>query len=62
MTIKTLFTTPFYDGQIDNADLVEELESSCRALARDDVAHPEARRPGSPRRLLRAFRHAVLTS
>lgn len=38
MTIKTLFTTPFYEGQIDNADLVEELESSCRALARDDVA------------------------
>ena len=38
MTIKTLFTTPFYEGQIDNADLVEELEGSCRALARDDVA------------------------
>ena len=38
MTIKTLFTTPFYEGQIDNADLVEELEASCRALARDDVA------------------------
>ena len=38
MTIKTLFTTPFYEGQIDNADLVEELESSCRALARDDGA------------------------
>ena len=38
MTIKTLFTTPFYEGQIDNADLVEELEGSCRALARDDGA------------------------
>ena len=38
MTIKTLFTTPFYEGQIDNVDLVEELEASCRALARDDVA------------------------
>lgn len=38
MTIKTLFTTPFYEGQIDNADLLEALEESCRALARDDVA------------------------
>jgi len=28
MTIKTLFTTPFYEGQIDNADLVEELAST----------------------------------
>jgi uncharacterized protein (TIGR02466 family) len=38
MTIKNLFATPFYEGQIENADLVEELKCSCRALARDDVA------------------------
>lgn len=46
-------------------DVLKPLPRSARVLiglARDDVAHPEARRPGSPRRLLRAFRHAVLTS
>lgn len=31
-------------------------------LARDDLADPVARRPASPGRMIRAFRHAVLTS
>jgi phytoene synthase len=31
-------------------------------LARDDLAQPDRRFPGSPARLLRAFRHAFLTS
>lgn len=31
-------------------------------LAGDDLARPEKRRPGSPVRLLRAFRHALLPS
>lgn len=31
-------------------------------LARDDLAQPERRTPGSPARLLSAFRHAFMTS
>lgn len=31
-------------------------------LARDDLMRPEKRQPGSPSRLLRAFRHAMLSS
>jgi uncharacterized protein (TIGR02466 family) len=38
MTIRTLFTTPFYEGQIADAALLEALAASCRALARDDRA------------------------
>lgn len=30
-------------------------------LSRDDLAHPDARAPGSPKRVWRAFRHALLT-
>lgn len=38
MTIRSLFATPFYEGQLGDADLLEELEQSCRALESDDVA------------------------
>jgi len=38
MTIRNLFTTPFYEGALDNDDLLEELEGSCRALEEDDIA------------------------
>ena len=38
MTIRSLFATPVYEGQLDNADLIAELESSCRILAREDKA------------------------
>jgi uncharacterized protein (TIGR02466 family) len=38
MTIRSLFATPFYEGALDNPDLLEELEGSCRALEEDDVA------------------------
>lgn len=31
-------------------------------LARDDIARPDLRSPGSPARLIRAFRHAFMTS
>ncbi|GGE16038.1 2OG-Fe(II) oxygenase-related protein [Polymorphobacter glacialis] len=37
MTIRNLFPTPFYEGAIDPA-LLEDLEHSCRSLARDDRA------------------------
>ena len=38
MTIRSLFATPFYEGTLDDADLLAELEGSCRALEADDVA------------------------
>lgn len=38
MTIRNLFTTPFYEGTIDDEALLCELEHSCRALEQDDVA------------------------
>lgn len=38
MTIRNLFTTPFYEGALDQPELLEELEKSCRALERDDAA------------------------
>ena len=38
MTIRSLFATPFYEGTLDDADLLAELEGSCRALEEDDVA------------------------
>lgn len=38
MTISSLFATRLYEGQLGNADLVAELEESCRALAEQDMA------------------------
>jgi uncharacterized protein (TIGR02466 family) len=38
MTIRNLFATPFYEGQLGDEALLEELEQSCRALESDDVA------------------------
>jgi uncharacterized protein (TIGR02466 family) len=36
--LRSLFTTPFYDGELGDAALLTELEASCRALGRDDKA------------------------
>jgi uncharacterized protein (TIGR02466 family) len=36
MTIRTLFSTRFYEAELDNPALIKELEHSCRGLARDD--------------------------
>lgn len=38
MTIRSLFSTPFYEGALDDPDLLADLEGSCRALEEDDVA------------------------
>ena len=38
MTVRNLFATPFYEGALDDADLVAELDHSCRSLAHDDRA------------------------
>lgn len=38
MTISSLFATRLYEGQLGDADLVAELEESCRALAEQDMA------------------------
>ena len=38
MTTRTLFATRFYEAALDDADLLESLEHSCRTLARDDRA------------------------
>ncbi len=38
MTIRSLFTTPFYEDELGDVALLQELEGSCRALARDDKA------------------------
>jgi uncharacterized protein (TIGR02466 family) len=38
MTVRQLFATPFYEAAIDDADLIAELDHSCRSLARDDRA------------------------
>ncbi len=38
MSIKTLFATRLYEGALDNEALINELENSCRTLARDDKA------------------------
>jgi uncharacterized protein (TIGR02466 family) len=38
MTIRTLFVTRFSETTLDDPALIEELEHSCRALARDDKA------------------------
>jgi uncharacterized protein (TIGR02466 family) len=38
MTTRNLFVTPFYEGTVDDADLIAELEQSIRTLAREDKA------------------------
>ena len=38
MSIRQLFTTPFYEGALKDAALVAELDQACRGLARDDRA------------------------
>ncbi|MCC2976869.1 TIGR02466 family protein [Sphingomonas sp. PL-96] len=38
MPIRHLFTTPLYQEQIDQPELIAELEESVRALAEEDVA------------------------
>jgi len=38
MTVRKLFATRFYEGSLDDPDLVDTLESSCRALAEEDEA------------------------
>ena len=38
MTVRSLFATRFYEGDLDAPALVAELEESCRMLAEDDEA------------------------
>ena len=38
MTSRALFPTLFYETQVDDADLLEEIDASCRGLAREDRA------------------------
>jgi uncharacterized protein (TIGR02466 family) len=38
MTIRPLFVTQLYTGQLDQSALLEELEHSCQMLAQDDRA------------------------
>lgn len=38
MTVRTLFTTPFYEDQLGDEALIADIESSCRMLAREDRA------------------------
>ena len=38
MTTRTLFATRFYEGRLDDAALLAELETSARRLAQDDRA------------------------
>ncbi|HEX8526795.1 TIGR02466 family protein, partial [Allosphingosinicella sp.] len=38
MTVRSLFATRFYEGALDDPELVERLETSCRVLAGDDEA------------------------
>jgi uncharacterized protein (TIGR02466 family) len=38
MPSRSLFATRFYEGRIDDADLIAEVEASVRALAEDDRA------------------------
>jgi uncharacterized protein (TIGR02466 family) len=38
MTIRSLFSTPFYAAELGNTALVAELDASIRGLARDDKA------------------------
>jgi len=36
--IRSLFPTPFYEGEINNPALIKEVEDSCRQIAIDDKA------------------------
>lgn len=38
MSVRPLFTTPFYDGALNDVALVAELDRSCRLLAEEDRA------------------------
>lgn len=38
MAIRSLFATPVYEEQLDEADLLRELEAACRTTARGDKA------------------------
>jgi len=38
MTSRALFPTMFYEASIDDADLLEEIDASCRGLAQEDRA------------------------
>lgn len=38
MTLSSLFATRLYEGRLGDADLIAELEESCRALAEQDMA------------------------
>lgn len=38
MSVRRLFASLLYEGQLDDADLLEEIEQSCWALAEDDRA------------------------
>lgn len=38
MPTRSLFATQFYEGRIDDVDLIDEVERSVRALAEDDRA------------------------
>ena len=38
MSTRSLFSTRFYQGGLGRPELVAELETACRALAREDVA------------------------
>jgi len=38
MTVRSLFATRLYEGTLNDADFVEELEHACRTLAEDDRA------------------------
>ncbi len=38
MSVRRLFASLLYEGQLDDADLLAEIEQSCWALAADDRA------------------------
>src|SRR3954466_9413727 len=38
MPARTLFSTLFHEGELDDGAFVAELEEACRALAEDDAA------------------------
>ena len=38
MTSRALFPTLFYETRVDDADLLEEIDASCRGLAKEDRA------------------------
>ncbi len=38
MSVRSLFATRFYEGELGHAELLVDLEASCRMLARDDRA------------------------